>query len=76
MNSISGKEFEIGDPNVITQFLRGELYVLIDSVLSISATFKLTSDMKLVSDLFETFLAFFNKYLEALPKALPQVNLA
>ena len=74
MNSLSNQNFMINDPNYITQFIRGELYILIDSVLSISQPIKSSSDLKLVSDFIENFVNTFVKYLEVLPSTLKQVR--
>lgn len=72
MNSIANQGFMINDPNRITQFLRGELYILLDSILSISQPIKSSSDLKLVSDFIENFISVFVKYLEILPSTLRQ----
>jgi hypothetical protein len=74
MNSIANQGFMINDPNRITQFLRGELYILLDSILSISQPIKSSSDLKLVSDFIENFISVFVKYLEILPSTLRQVS--
>jgi hypothetical protein len=73
MNSLSNQNFAVGDPHFITQFLRGELYILLDSVLSINQAIKSSTDLKLVSDFLETFISTFVKYLEILPTTLRQV---
>lgn len=74
MNNLVNENFQINNPHYITQFLRGELYILVDSVLSINQPLKSTSDMKLVSDLIENYLSMFIRYLEVLPSVLRQVN--
>ena len=75
MEEIAIGKFLTGEPDFITQYVRGELYILVDSVLSISQNIKNPTDMKLIIDFIEGFIQFFVRYLEVLPLMLREVYL-
>ena len=75
MEEIALSNFLTGEPHFITQYVRGELYVLVDSVLSISQNIKNSTDMKLIIDFIEGFIKFFIRYLEVLPMIIKEVYL-
>ena len=74
MEGNANTKFLTGEPNFITQYVRGKLYILVDVVLSISKNIKNSRDMKLILDFIEGFIQFFVKYLEDLPILLTEVK--
>jgi len=74
LNSFTSQKLKIADPYLITQTLRGRVYILIDAILSLSQPLKTAADQKLVSDLMEAFIDFFVEYLNVLPSLLKEVN--
>ena len=63
----------IANPYLITQYLRGELYILIDSILSLSKNLE-KDDLRNCVSFLDTFILFFIKYLDILYKYLPDVK--
>jgi hypothetical protein len=64
MNYFSKQSFENNDPYVVTQFLRGDLFIMIDAVLSINQVVTDPNDVKLIHDLFVAFIDMFVEYLK------------
>lgn len=75
MENIAKENFLINSPYYITQTIRGEIYVIIDAILSISIPIRTTKDMKLVTSIMEKYVEFFVKYLDCLPDLLRDVFL-
>lgn len=74
MEHIAKEGFLINSPYYVTQTIRGDLYILIDSVLSISNPVRGPKDLKLISSLLEKFVEFFVKFLECTPNYLKEVR--
>mmetsp|Transcript_5954 Transcript_5954/g.5249 ORF Transcript_5954/g.5249 Transcript_5954/m.5249 type:complete len:214 (+) Transcript_5954:25-666(+) len=66
----SSQKFDGEDPYLITQFLRGELYVFMDSVMSVNTLIPDPSDVKLIHELFITYLDMFVEYLKQIRSLL------
>ena len=73
METISKEGFLINNPHLITQCVRGEIYVLVDAVLLISNPVKDPKELKMIASLMETYVEFFVKYLDAVPAHLKDV---
>lgn len=71
MQSLEGKQFAVDDPYELTQFLRGELYILIDYCLSKSQHL---CDSNTIRNLLEIYLAFFVSFLDVFTCYLKEVE--
>jgi hypothetical protein len=72
LSNMANQNFQIGEPYAVTQFVRGDWYILMDSVLSINQSLRNSTDLKLISDFIENFWLAFIKYLDVLPSTLKQ----
>lgn len=68
------KGFGHNDPYFLTQYIRGHLYIIMDSVLSINHVISSESGIELIHDLFVTFIDLYVKYLEEIPLYLKDVS--
>ena len=65
------KQFIVDEPYQITQFLRGELYIIIDFCLSKVSHMV---DSNIIRNFLENFLIFFNDYIDAFQINLKEVK--
>ena len=70
MQIYSKKQFLIEDSYEITQFLRGELYILIDHCLS---KVQYGSDSKIIWSFLDYYIEFFRNYIEVFHTNLKEV---
>ena len=63
MNDLINNKFNVNDPHYYNQIIRGELYFLIDSILSSNHHFD-DNVLKTIIDFFENFLLFSIKFFE------------
>ncbi len=66
--------FKLDDAQKLNQYLRGELWILLDAVTAISRPIKDPVDLRLLQDFFDVCIQFFLKYLDILPKYLKEVK--
>jgi hypothetical protein len=74
MLGVAHDEFKLGDANLVVQYLRGELYILMDSLLSITVTFRDMNDLKFTADFIEGYIKIFCNYIETLPNVFRDVR--
>lgn len=72
MEEYSKIKFIARDCHLITQFIRGKLYILVDSILS-NQNSTAPHHLKLFTDFFEAFISFSISFLDCLPFLLPDV---
>lgn len=71
MEIYSKFRFQMEDPYEITQFLRGELYILIDYILSKAHH---PCDSSLIVSFMEIYMKFFNEYIDFFKENLKEVR--
>jgi len=72
MQIYCSRQFSVEDPYEITQFLRGELYILIDFCLSKTQH---NCEPNSIRTLFELYVGFFNDYIDVFQNNLKEVKL-
>ncbi len=73
MERIAEKNFLIGDPHNLSQYVRGELFILIDAILTSPQVPSTPDDLRACVDFLENFIIFFIKYIKILPLFLREV---
>jgi geranylgeranyl pyrophosphate synthase len=74
MKELALKKFEEKDAQYLNQFLRGEVYIVMDWILTTQSSIRESTEIKLAQDLMETYINLFVKYLEVLPETLKDVK--
>lgn len=72
MDQITDLNF-ITDPYLITQAIRGEIHIMIDSILNFSFNCDVTEHLKTFIEFLNRFIKFFVDYLTCLPNFLKEV---
>lgn len=70
----ANKKFEGKDAQYINQFLRGEVYIVMDWILTIQSSIRDNTEIRLAQELMEAYINLFVKYIEVLPETLKDVN--
>jgi hypothetical protein len=73
MDNIVKEKFLINDPYFFCQYVRGELFIVVDAILS-SPDQLSASEQKLAVEFLEAFIKFFLAFLDILPQYLKEVE--
>lgn len=73
MDQITNLNF-ISDPYVVTQTIRGEIHIIIDSILNFFFNYDVTEHLKTFIEFLNRFIKFFVDYLSCLPNFLKEVK--
>jgi len=73
MDEITNFNFLL-EPHIITQVVRGEIYIMIDVILHYSFSNEANEHLKTFIEFLERFIKFFIDYLAALPNLIKDVK--
>lgn len=74
LENMANEGFLLNNPHLINQTVRGEHYVFVDAVLSLSNPVRTTKELKMITSLMEKYVEFFVKYLEIIPAYMKDVS--
>lgn len=70
--TLAEEKYNCQDPHFICQFVRGQIFVLVDALLANVARQPNADDLQLEIEFFETFMRCLIQYLRCLPRYLPE----
>lgn len=73
MDQITTMNF-LGDPHQITQIVRGEIFIMIDIILTYTFSNEASDHLKTFIEFLERFIKFFIDYITTLPSLIKDVR--
>lgn len=75
MKDIITRKFLLENPHKITQYVRGELFIMIDNILGTEQLPSTSEQLSACVEFLEDFIMFFIEYIKILPKYFAEVGL-